>query len=585
MVYDAFISYSHAADGRLAPALQRALHRFAKPWYRKRALHVFRDETSLAAAHDLSAAIYRALDTARFFLLLASPAAAASKWVQREIAHWVGTRPAENILIVLTGGTIAWSDAAGDFDWARTDALPPGLASAFKSEPLWVDLSWASASEHLSARAPRFQAAVAMLASRIHGRPLDELSGEDVRAHRQTRRIAAGAFAAIVLLALGSAAGAWYGIAGQRRAEHNLGLALGATDELVLELAEGTKDLTGAAARKVRAILERAERILERLDPGTANDQVQRRRAVMLRVFAESYMALGDTAEARTRALRALAILEPLARSAPDDVALQRELAAARHWLGIVEQALDRLDAAFAAYRAAHDGLEALVRRAPDDLATLVLLAVSKEKLGHVHFARRQHDEALEAYRAALALRRRLLGAAPDQAEWRRDFAVNHNWIGNVQLARGDIAAALASYREGLRVIEALVGAHREQTRWLRDLAFSHAKIGDAHAAATDWTAALAAHRHALSIRLRLAAIDPDNTRWRRDLADSHERIGDMLRRLNESAAAFESYRAALAAREALAGLDPRNADWARDLEKTRQRLAEAEAEARATAQ
>ena len=35
--YDAFISYSHAADGRLAPALQRALHRFAKPWYQVRA--------------------------------------------------------------------------------------------------------------------------------------------------------------------------------------------------------------------------------------------------------------------------------------------------------------------------------------------------------------------------------------------------------------------------------------------------------------------------------------------------------------------------------------------------------------------
>ena len=35
--YDAFISYSHAADGKLAPNLQDALQRFAKPWYRRRA--------------------------------------------------------------------------------------------------------------------------------------------------------------------------------------------------------------------------------------------------------------------------------------------------------------------------------------------------------------------------------------------------------------------------------------------------------------------------------------------------------------------------------------------------------------------
>ena len=49
MKYDAFISYSHAADGALAPALQRGLHRLAKPWYALRALRVYRDETNLAA--------------------------------------------------------------------------------------------------------------------------------------------------------------------------------------------------------------------------------------------------------------------------------------------------------------------------------------------------------------------------------------------------------------------------------------------------------------------------------------------------------------------------------------------------------
>jgi hypothetical protein len=47
--YDAFISYSHALDGTLAPALQTGLERFAEPWYRLRALRVFRDTTSLFA--------------------------------------------------------------------------------------------------------------------------------------------------------------------------------------------------------------------------------------------------------------------------------------------------------------------------------------------------------------------------------------------------------------------------------------------------------------------------------------------------------------------------------------------------------
>jgi hypothetical protein len=51
--YDAFISYSHALDGALAPALRTGLERFTKPWYRSRALRVFRDTASLSANPDL----------------------------------------------------------------------------------------------------------------------------------------------------------------------------------------------------------------------------------------------------------------------------------------------------------------------------------------------------------------------------------------------------------------------------------------------------------------------------------------------------------------------------------------------------
>ena len=92
--YDAFVSYSHAADGRLAPALQRGLQSLAKPWYRRRALRVFRDQTSLSASPELWSAIEEALSQARYFVLLASPEAAASRWVDQEVRWWrENTRP------------------------------------------------------------------------------------------------------------------------------------------------------------------------------------------------------------------------------------------------------------------------------------------------------------------------------------------------------------------------------------------------------------------------------------------------------------------------------------------------------------
>src|SRR5437762_12109613 len=84
-LYDAFISYSHAKDKPIASALQSAVQRLGKPWYRRRALRVFRDDTSLSATPHMWPTIEQALSQSRYFILLASPQAAASKWVMREV--------------------------------------------------------------------------------------------------------------------------------------------------------------------------------------------------------------------------------------------------------------------------------------------------------------------------------------------------------------------------------------------------------------------------------------------------------------------------------------------------------------------
>jgi hypothetical protein len=150
--YDAFISYSHAADGRLAPALQRAFHRFARPVFKVRALRVFRDKESLSANPALWGAIERALGQSAHFVLLASPDAARSQWVNREMQWWMENRSVSKLLIVLTAGEIVWDADKGDFDWDRTDALPGAVRGRVADEPLWVDLRWAKTVDDLSLR-------------------------------------------------------------------------------------------------------------------------------------------------------------------------------------------------------------------------------------------------------------------------------------------------------------------------------------------------------------------------------------------------------------------------------------------------
>ena len=102
--YNAFISYSHAADEQLAQALQTALQRFAKPWIRRRALRVFRDDTGLSVNAALWPSIQSALDGSQYFILLASPEAARSEWVNKEVARWLELGRGSRLLPAVTAG-------------------------------------------------------------------------------------------------------------------------------------------------------------------------------------------------------------------------------------------------------------------------------------------------------------------------------------------------------------------------------------------------------------------------------------------------------------------------------------------------
>jgi hypothetical protein len=201
MPFDGFISYSHAADGRLAPAVQRGLHRLAKPWHRRRALWIFRDQTGLSVTPKLWTSIQDALDGSKHFVLLASPEAAASPWVNREIEHWLATKSPDRILPVVTDGEWGWDPAARDFT-AESTAVPHALRGVFAEEPLYLDLRWARDDLHLSLQHVRFRDAIAQLAAPMHGVSKDELEGEDVRQHRRARRLSVVAVTALVVLTL-----------------------------------------------------------------------------------------------------------------------------------------------------------------------------------------------------------------------------------------------------------------------------------------------------------------------------------------------------------------------------------------------
>jgi WD40 repeat protein len=208
--YDVYIAY-HPSDKRLARALKRAFERFAQPWNRIRALHVWGTAfaTPLFEKNPLFGNLLperarqgradEALADAGRFVLLASPEAAKSERVTAALGRWLEGHPIEDLILVLTEGEIAWDPAVGDFDWARTPSLPQGLKGKFKARPLIVDLRWARAERKLLPGYTRFRDALLDLVARLHGRSPDAIEADDLRRQRRERLLGAGLLAVLVV--------------------------------------------------------------------------------------------------------------------------------------------------------------------------------------------------------------------------------------------------------------------------------------------------------------------------------------------------------------------------------------------------
>ena len=218
--YDGFISYSHAADGLLAPRLQSGLQRFAKPWWQRRALRIFRDESSLSANPHLWSSITEALDSSVWFVLLLSPDAAGSPWVNQEIEYWKAHRDPARILPVVTNGEFEWVDGE-----VTGTAVPEQLVGVFEEEPRWVDLRFAQDDTDLDLKDPRFADAVADIASALRDVPKDELASEEVKQHRRTTRTAWGAGVLVTLLAVAATLFAFQSADNAREAQRQAGIA------------------------------------------------------------------------------------------------------------------------------------------------------------------------------------------------------------------------------------------------------------------------------------------------------------------------------------------------------------------------
>lgn len=435
--FRAFVSYCHK-DAAFAARLQRKLEAYRLPRRLAdkvtplpgqapgRIGPVFRDREDLSAATDLSAAVREAIAASSALVVVASPDAARSHWVAREIVLFRELHPEAPILVALAGGE-------------PHDAMPDVLRSD-EVEPLCADFRKQGDGKRLA-----FLKIVAGLADL----PLDTLVQRE--AQRQVRRVmavTAGAavlvliMAALLVVALSARAEAER----QRvEAERQRTGAEGLVEYMLTDLRDRLKGVGRPdvmAAVNARALnYYAAQGDLDRF-----SDDSLDRRARVLNALGDDNQRMGKLDQALTSFAEASRTTAAILAKQPTDPGRIFAQAQSEYYVGLV--ALLRSDRATATrhwrnYRAQAD---ALARVEPGSARSLSEQSYSEGGLCQLNNEDRYDLEAAEAQcRAAVDYARAALAKSGGDPKLVVDLANRHGWLARVQIAKGDARAALAS--------------------------------------------------------------------------------------------------------------------------------------------
>lgn len=201
--YRAFISYSQR-DRTHAKRLHSALETYRVPngieatlQPNRRLGRFFRDDDEMGASTDLGGTLRDALDNSENLIVICSPHAARSKWVNTELLHFKNSGRGDRIFAVVVDGT-------PNSDDPESDCFPPALGSEVVSEELLSERSAEPLGVDL--RKEPFQRARLRLAAGLLGISFDSLWQREKRRTMKRRVIAASVTLALafVIVLLGT---------------------------------------------------------------------------------------------------------------------------------------------------------------------------------------------------------------------------------------------------------------------------------------------------------------------------------------------------------------------------------------------
>ena len=475
--YSAFISYSHR-DERWARWLQKALETYRVPSHlvrpqsgvaTRRLAPVFRDRSDLASAMDLGTHIREALQDSANLIVVCSPSASTSRWVNEEVRFFRSLGRGDRIFGLIVDGEPNASGVAGR---ESHECFPPALrlidgadgsSTAQQLEPIAADVRPGGDG--------RSNARLKILAGLL-GVGFDVLKQRDLR-RRNQRLVLVTAFALVlsgVVTALAIEARIARKAAEQRQKQ---------AENLVAFMLTDLNDRLREVQRLdiLEAVDNQAMAYFAALPVDDVTDQTLALRSKALQKIGNVRQDEGQLAAALESYLAAAELGAELLRRSPDDPGRQaaygetlNHVGNALYFQGDRDRALDSFT------RAAELLARATAARPQDDW--LEFLSSARTNAGRVLETRGEFEAASRLYESVLATATMLVSRQPGDVRRQADLADAHDSLGKIALEQGQLGQAIAAYRDVHRIKSELLSRNPDDRDAVERLLISNGILG-----------------------------------------------------------------------------------------------------------
>ena len=512
----AFLSYSHQ-DSAIADWLHETLEEFRVPPQLigrltdqgpvpKKLAPIFRDRQELAAAADLSDEIEEAIGASRFLIVLCSPAAARSRWINEEISNFKRVHREDRILAAIVDGEPFASGTPGR---EHEECFPEALRYHFDSrgrptkqqaEPIAADLR-----EHGDGR----KMGMLKIAAGMLGVGLDDLAQREAqRRNRRLYAITAGSVAGMLIAsALAyTAFDARDEARDQRReAESLIGFMLGDLRQKLEPV--GRLDVLDAVGA-------RALEYFEKQDKSDLSDEALAQQWKALTLMGEIAFNRGDLDGALRRYREAYAGTAEALRRHPDDPQRMFDHAQSVYWVGEVARQRGAIDQAALQFREYRRLAERMIAAEPENHKWQLEGVYSAGNLGRVELDQARYPEAAATFQKSVSAMDQLTAAAPGNREYLELQLEMLGYHADALDRAGKLDPAIQERQRQLALLGPSLAQERPDADLRRIAMIANMALSHLRFRRGDTQAALGHAAAAVEIGRRLVELEPNSANW-----------------------------------------------------------------------